>query len=238
MARRLSNLDVLRQLLGVYWLNDTATTTTTAGTAAKGAKSLDLTDGSGLVAGDEFRIGDNGDQSEIVVIDTIVTNTVTPKLPLARAIASGEDVTLLSAVNVGATTRDGFQFNPSQSRDDLEVGTQLDAYLSTPGALVREIGFACQDFNAENLALYFGIDETDTAIVDANGITLNPDDFLTRGFQPWKFEGLLKGGESVVWYQFAAEVGAIAQAIQIAFGTNTSLPLSMVVAGNHSVLIE
>ena len=240
MTRRLSSLDVLRRMTGVYWLSDTATTGTVDANAAKGTNDVTLGTGEGtsFTAGDEVRIGPNGDLSEICTIESIATDVLTMKRTLSRAIASGEDVTKLLAVNLGATDENGIQFTPSQSIEDIPAGTQLEVYLSEPGVLTREITFNLRDFNPENLAQAFGIDETDTTIVDTKGITLNPDDFLTVGQVPWKFEGLLKGGEAVTAYFFAADVAAVNNNMQFVFGTATVIPITLRLAGSQSFLIE
>ncbi len=238
MARRLSSLDVLRKMTGVFWLDDTATTTTVNGAVSKGSQTIVLTSGASFAIGDEIRIGANGDNSEIVLIENLVTNTVTATLPVSRDIANGEDVMKLSAVDLGATDEGGVNYTPTQPIEDIEAGTQLDVYLSVPGPLVRELSFNLRDFNPENLAIVFGIDESDSNIVDTKGITLNPDDFLSVGYLPWKFEGLLQGGESVTGYMFAAQVAAVNGGMQFAFRTATILPVNLRVDGSQSFVIE
>lgn len=239
MTRRLSNLDVLRRMTGVFWLSDSATTGTTDDTSAKGTRVVHLGtgEGSSFAAGDEVRIGDNGDQAEIAVVDSVASDDLTMKLPLSRAIASGETVTKLTPVDVGATDENGVQYTPNQNLEDIEAGTQLDIYLSEPGPLIREASFNLRDFNPENLAVVFGIDETDTDIVDATGITLNPDDFLSVGFLPWKAECLLKGGEAVTVY-WVGEIASVNGNMQFAFGTATVLPVNQRLAGSQWFLIE
>jgi len=239
MTRRLSNLDVLRRMTGVFWLSDSATTGTTDATAAKGTKDVTVGTGEGanFTAGDEVRIGANGDNAELAVIESIATDVLTMKLPLSRAIASGETVTKLTPVDVGATDENGVQYTPNQNLDDIEAGTQLDIYLSEPGPLVRELNFNLRDFNPENLAVVFGIDETDTDIVDPKGVTLNPDDFLSVGILPWKAECLLKGGEAVTVY-WNGEIASVNGNMQFAFGTATVLPVTQRLAGSQWFLIE
>lgn len=240
MARRLSSLDVLRKMTGVYWLKDDTGTGTTSATANKGTKDVDLGggEGSNFTAGDEVRIGSNGPNAEICQVASIATDTLTMELPLSRNIASGEAVTELQAINLGATDEGGVNYTPTQPIEDIEAGTQLDVYLSVPGPLVRELSFNLRDFNPENLAIVFGIDESDSNIVDTKGITLNPDDFLSVGYLPWKFEGLLQGGESVTGYMFAAQVAAVNGGMQFAFRTATILPVNLRVDGSQSFLIE
>lgn len=238
MARRLSALDVYHKMTGIFFLKDTATTTTTNGTATKGTKVIDFTSAASFTVGDEIRIGDNGNNAEVCVIDIIAVNTVTMKLPFSRDIANGEDVTLLEAVDLGATDENGVNLNTDQDEVTVEAGTQQNTYLFIPGNLEEGMTWNLRDFNAENIASSVGLDETDTDIVDANGVVLIPNDFISETFKPWKFEGLLEGGEAVTGYVYSAKVSNATQALQFAYGVATVIPYNLRSNGNRAFLIE
>lgn len=233
--RALSNLDRLRAFSAVFWMKDTATTGTTAQAETKGATSITLGagEGSGFADGDEFRLGPLGGTGFQAVIDTVSTDTLNLVGTLPRAVAAGETVTKLSAVNLGATTTDGINYQPNQSIEDIEAGTQLDIYDSEPGVLTRETTFSLFGFNEENLAVFFGIDEEDTTIVSADAIVLNPDDFLSRGVIPWKSEHIRKDGVGVTHY-WMAEVAAVNGGLQFAYRAETAIPITQRLTGIES----
>jgi hypothetical protein len=99
MARALSSQKILHKLTGIFFLKDTATTGAVETGVAKGVKTFDLGTGEGtnFAAGDEIRIGSNGDKAEICKILTVVTDAVTVELPLTRAVVATEVVTKLQA---------------------------------------------------------------------------------------------------------------------------------------------
>ncbi len=239
MTRRLSALDVYHRMTGIFFSNDAGTSTTTTNTAAKGTKVIDFASVAGLAVGDVVRIGDAGsNQSEVAIIDIIAVLVVTMKLPFSRAIASGETVELLAFTDLGATDESGVNVNVAQDEVEVIAGTQQNVYLFIPGSLDVAVVFALRDFTPENLATSAGLDETDTAIVDANGVVLVPDDFASKVGVTWKFEGSLEGGEAVTGFIFSAKVVNVNQAMQFAFGNATIIPTSLRSIGNFSYLIE
>lgn len=239
MTRRLTALDVYHRMTGLFFSFDTATVTTTTNTAAKGTKVVDLTSIAGLAAGDVVRIGDAGaNNSEVVVIDTVLVLTLTAKLPFSRAIAAAETVTLLDFTDLGATDENGVNVEVNQDEVEVIAGTQQDVYLFIPGSLDVAVTFALRDFTPENLATAAGLDETDTAVVDANGVVLVPSDFGSKVGVTWKFEGSLEGGEAVTGFIYSAKVVVVNQALQFAFGNATIVPTALRSIGNFAFLIE
>ena len=239
MTRRLSALDVFHRMTGIFFSADTATTTTTTNTAAKGTKVIDFTAITGFAVGDVVRIGDAGSNTaEVAVIDIIAVLVVTMILPFSRAIAIGETVTLLSFQDLGATDENGVTLNISQDEVEVIAGTQQNVYLFIPGSLDVGMAFTLRDFTPEGLATAAGLDELDTAIVDADGVVLVPDDFASKVGVTWKFEGSLEGGEAVTGFVFSAKVVNVNQALQFAFGIATIIPVNLRSIGNFSFLIQ
>ena len=239
MTRRLSALDVYHRMTGIFFSNDTATATTTTNTAAKGDKVIDVTSAAGFAIGDVVRIGVAGaNDSEVAIIDGIAALVITMKLPFSRAIVAAETFTLLAFTDLGATDESGVNVNVAQDEVEVIAGTQQNVYLFIPGSLDVAVVFALRDFTAENLATSAGLDETDTAIVDANGVVLVPDDFASKVGVTWKFEGSLEGGEAVTGFIFSAKVVNVNQAMQFAFGNATIIPTALRSIGNFSYLIE
>lgn len=240
MTRRLSALDVYHRMTGIFFSRDAGTTTTTAGTAAKGAKTVDVTSAVGFADGDEIRIGDQGSQNaEVNVIDSVAgAPSITFLLPMSRAISAAESFDLLTFTDLGATDEAGVNLNVAQDEVEVIAGTQQNVYLFIPGSLDVALVFALRDFTAENLATASGLDETDLTIVDVNGVVLAPNDFATKVGVSWKFEGSLEGGEAVTGYVFAAKVVNVNQAMQFAFGNATIIPVNLRSIGNWSFLIQ
>ena len=197
MTRLLSAQQVYHRMTGVFFFNDTAPTGLVATGGAKGSKTIVLTAGDvaamTLVVGDEIRFGANGNLAEVNIVDVIAVETLTLKLPLSRTVAIGEVATKLAAVDLGVTDENGVSFETTQDETALQAGTQRQTYLFIGGSIEQQLTMALRDFNQENLAKIFGIVETDTDIVDPNGIVLNPEDFIVQGNVAWKFEGLLEG---------------------------------------------
>ncbi len=239
MTRRLTALDVYHRMTGLFFSFDTATTTTTTNTAAKGDKVIDVTSAAGFAIGDVVRIGDAGaNNSEVAIIDGIAALVITMKLPFSRAIASAEVFTLLDFTDLGATDENGVNVEVNQDEIEVIAGTQQDVYLFIPGSLDVAVTFALRDFTPENLATAAGLDETDTAVVDANGVVLVPADFGTKVGVTWKFEGSLEGGEAVTGFIYSAKVVVVNQALQFAFGNATIIPTALRSIGNFAFLIE
>ena len=247
MARGLSAEKILHRMTGVFWLKDAAPTGTidTGGGAAKGGVSITLTAGDvvamGLVVGDEIRIGPNGNLAEVNVIKTIAVEVLTLDIPLGRAAAVGEVVTKLVATDLGCTDENGITFATTQDETPVICGTQRQTYLFIGGNIDQALTFALRDFEVENIAKMFGIDEDDATIVDATGppksIMLNPDDFTNFGNAPFKFEGLLEDSTPVVFYVFSAKVAVVNGDITAVFGTATILPVNMRANGNSAAVI-
>ncbi len=240
MTRRLSALDVYHRMTGIFFSRDAGTSTTTAGTAAKGGKTVDFTSAVGFADGDEIRIGDEGSQNaEVNVIDSIAgAPSITFLLPFSRAILAAEAIELLTFTDLGATDEAGVNLNVSQDEVEVIAGTQQNVYLFIPGSLDVALVFALRDFTSENLATASGLDETDVTIVDGKNVVLVPNDFATKVGVSWKFEGSLEGGEAVTGYVFAAKVVNVNQAMQFAFGNATIIPVNLRSIGNYSFLIQ
>lgn len=232
MTRILSAQDVYHRMTGVFFFDDLAPTGLVATGGAKGTKSVTLTAGDvaamGLVDGDEIRLGPNGNTAEVNSLDGApAAEVLTLNLPLSRAIAIGEVATKLSAIDLGATDENGVSFETTQDETALASGTQRQTFLFIGGSIEQQLTMALREFNQENLAKVFGIVESDTTIVDVNGIVLNPDDFLVQSNIPWKFEGLLEGGQAVTGFVMSAKVAVVNATLQFAFGTATILPLTL-----------
>lgn len=213
--RALSSNKVWKQLTGIFRGDDSATTTTTNGTAVKGATSIDFTSAASFAIGDKIRIGANGEDAEVNVIQNIVTNTVTVVAPFSRAIASGETVTKLTAVDLGAMDESGFTPTWEQSEEDIIAGDRVQVYARIPGALNKRLRFNLRDFEKENLASMIGADESDTAIVGTNAVVLADADYLSLGFKPWWAEGVLIDGTAVTAIVMSAKVSSTNAEMQL-----------------------
>lgn len=240
MARTLSSQAVFHQLTGVFRLDDSATTSLVAGTPPiKGAKAFDVTtsEGSNFTAGDRIRIGSNGGTAEIVEVDSIATDTLNLLLPLSRALTVGEVVTKLTAEDLGATDENGVNLEISMGEVAIIAGTQKQTYLFINQNIEEQMSFALRDFDGENIAASLGMDDTDTDLVDANGVTIPMDDVASVTYQPWCFEGLLEGGKSVTAFVFSAKVASLNQTMQFVEGQATIIPFTLRSNGNRSFLI-
>lgn len=243
MTRLLSAQQVYHRMTGVFFFDDAAPTGLVATGGAKGTKTVTLTAGDvaamSIVDGSEMRFGPNGNTAEVNIVDgPPAAEVLTLKLPLSRTIAVGEVATRLDPIDLGATDENGISFETTQDETALVAGTQRQTYLFIGGSIEQQLTMALRDFNQENLAKVFGIVESDTTIVDVNGIVLNPDDFLVQSNIPWKWEGLLEGGEAVTGFNFSAKVSTINATLQFAFGTATILPLTLRPNGAASFVIE
>ncbi len=239
MTRALSSQKVFHQLTGVFRGDDSATTTTTAGTATKGTEtSLAFTSAASFAVGDKFRVGANGNTAEVNEIDSISTNDVTPKLPWSRNIASGEDITKLDAEDLGATDENGVNLETSMGETPVVAGTQKQTYLYINQNVEEQMTFALRDFDAENLAASLGLDETDTGIVGTNGVVILPNEFATVSYCPWWFEGLLEDATAVTGFIYSAKVSSANQTLQFVEGQPTIIPFTMRSNGNRSFLLE
>ncbi len=246
MTRALSPQKVLHRMTGVFFFTDAAPTGLVVTGDAKGGNTITLTAGDvaamSLVVGSEIRFGPNGATAEVNQIEAIAVEVLTLKIPLARAVAIAEVATLLIANDLGATDENGVTFATTQDETPVIAGTQRQTYLFIGGNIDQALTFALRDFDVENLAKLFGIDESDATIVDSTGpataIALNPDDFTTNSARPFKFEGLLEDNTAVTFYIFSAKVAVVNADIAATFGTATILPVNMRSNGNASVLIE
>ncbi len=247
MSRALSAEKILHRLTGVFWLKDTAFVGTTDAVQAKGDLQITLTAGDvaamgPLADGDEIRIGSNGNLAEVNIVNgTPAGEVVTLAIPLGRAIATGEVVTVLTALDLGCTDENGITFATTQDETPVICGTQRQTYLFIGGNIDQALTFALRDFEVENIAKMFGIDEDDTTVVVVTGppkaIMLNPDDFTTFGNAPFKFEGLQEDSTPVVFYIFSAKVAVVNGDITAVFGTATILPINMRANGNSAAVI-
>ena len=240
MARDNTSQKVLHKLTGLFFLKDTATTGAVDTGVSKGAKAFDVGTGEGtnFAAGDEIRVGSNGDQAEICKIASVASDTLNLELPVTRDIAATEVVTKLEAVNLGKPTEEGISPSITGSETKVSAGTQLGAYLYIPGEVEQGLSCSLRNFEKENIALALGIDETDTDIVDTGGIAVAISDIVSETFKPWKITGLLEDLTTVTWYQFAAKVAAPDVTLKMAFGFPTEVPIKLRCVGGFSTLFE
>lgn len=246
MARALAAEKVLHRMTGVFWLEDTAPTATITAGVAKGGTVVTLTAGDvaalSLADGDEIRIGNNGNLAEINIVDGAPAGeVVTLQIPVGRAIGNTEVFTKLTATDLGCTDENGITFATTQDETAVICGTQRQTYLFIGGNIDQALTFALRDFEVENIAKMFGMDEADSTIIDTTGpvksIMLNPDDFTTFGNAPFKFEGLLEDNTPVVFFVFSAKVAVVNGDISAVFGTATILPVNMRANGNSAAVI-
>jgi hypothetical protein len=242
MARTLSSQAVFHSLTGVFRLDTTATTgaVDTGGGASKGAItaiSLGAGEGASFSAGDRIMIG-SGSTAEVNEIATVATDDVTPKLPWSRDIAVGETVTLLTAVDLGATDENGVSLETTQGETAIVAGTQKKTYLYINQNIEEQMTFALRDFDAENIAAAFGMSDSASGVVGTNGVVLVLDDAVTETYQPWCFEGLLEGGTAVTAFIFSAKVASVNTTMAFAEGQATVIPFTLKSNGNRSFLLE
>lgn len=237
MARTLSSQKVFHSLTGIYRLDDSVTTTTTAGTAAKGAiTALDFTDAASFLADDKIRVGANGNTAEILEIASISTNAVTMKLPYSRAIASGETITKLTAEDLGATDENGVNIETSQGEVAIIAGTMAGTYLHINQNVEEQFTFALRDFEKENIIASLGMDETDVGYVSTLGAVIPIGDVASQTYQPWYFTGVLEDGTVVDATIYSAKVAAANQTLQLVEGQAAILPFALRSNGNRSFL--
>ena len=241
MARALSSQKVFHQLTGVFRMDDSATTSLVATTTpAKGSKDIDVTtaEGSSFTVGDRIRIGSNGNNAEICEIASIATDKLTVVLPLSRALVITEVITVLTAVNFGATDENGVNLETTQGETPIVAGTQKITYLFINQNLEEQLSFALRDFDAENLAASLGMSDSSSGIVDASGVTLPLDvDTVTQSYVPWIFEGLLEDSTAVTAFVFAAKVASANQTMQFVEGQATIIPFTLRSIGNRAFII-
>ena len=192
MTRLLNEQEVLHDLRTVGWLNDVASTETLDGAVAAEATTFDVQTGEGtsFAAGDLWRIGAQGGTSEVIEVESVSTDTITPVLPIAFAHADDVDVTELTLVDVGHTSDEGLSVETTQEETELAAGTQRATFLFIPGRVGEALVMSLLGYNPENLAMTLGVDEEDAAkVVAAAGVQLLQDDYGTWTTKPWKFEG-------------------------------------------------
>jgi hypothetical protein len=240
MTRLLTNQEVYHDLRTVGFYSDTGTPTTLANPAAAGDMTVDCTSVSGFAANDVLRVGDNGNTADVGIIASISSNTVTFNQPLAFAHAAGASVTEQLFVDMGATTDAGVSFETTQDETPLAAGTQIATYLYLPGATEQQVTFNMLNFNAENLAQAFGIDETDSNYVTTSpeGIVLNQNVFASMGEKPWKFEGIREDAKTVTMHVYAAKVSATNVTIPMSTGTASEIPFALRSTGAVAIQYE
>ncbi len=240
MARALSSQKVFHQLTGVFRLDDSGVNSLTVSPVqAKGTKTIDVTpaEGSMFTAGDEIRIGPNGNTAEVNVVESISTDELTLRLPLTRQVEIGEVITVLSAVDLGATDENGVNIETTMGETPIIAGTQKKTYLFINQNLEEQLTWALRDFDPENIAASLGLDELSSGIVDVNGVSLPLDDVITQTNQPWKFEGLLEDATAVTAFVFSAKVASANQSLQFAEGQATIISFTLRSNGNRSFLL-
>lgn len=240
MARLNSNQEVFHDLRTVGFYADDATSTTTSGALSVGDTAVAVTSDSGFSVGDVIRVGANGNTCDVIEASAVTGNTITSKLPLANAHASGVAVTLLTLTDLGATTEAGVTIDISQDETPLVAGTQKGVYLYLSGSVEQQLSWSCLNFNPENLLQSVGVDETSSNYFSSspNGAVLNPNVFASLGEKPWLFEGLREDASTVQVRFYAAKVAAANQSITLTTGTAAEVPFQLRSTGAYHVLIE
>ena len=240
MARALSSQKVFHQLSALYRLDDNVLSSTdvTVGALKGSLTTITVADGSGISTGDYIRVGANGDGAEIQRV-TVATNDLTPDLPWSRDIVAADAadvVQLLDAIDLGATDENGINLETSMGETPIVAGTQKNTYLYINQAVEEQFSFALRDFEKENIALTLGLDETDTGIVNTNGVVVIPDEFGSKGFSPYMAEGLLEDATAVTALIYSAKVVAPNQTLNLTEGQATILACSMRSNGNRAFI--
>ncbi len=238
MARALSSQKVFHQMTGIFLFNDSATTSLLTDAPAIGTKVLNVTatEGSMFTVGGVCRVGPNGNLAEVNQIETIATDALTFRLPFHRALAIGEVITVLTAVDLGATDDNGVNLETTQAETAIIAGTQRSTYLFIPQNVEEALTWSLRDFEKENLATSLGLDEASTAVVDTNGVVLNPNNFASLTNKPWKMEGLLEDGTAVTSFIYSAKIAAGNQTLQFVHGQATVIPFALRSNGARSFM--
>jgi hypothetical protein len=241
MARALSSQKVFHQLSALYRLDDNvlAATDVTVGALKGSLTTITVASAAGIVTGDYIRVGANGDTAEVQKV-TVATNDITPDLPWSRDIVAADAsdvVQLLDAIDLGATDENGINLETAMGETPIVAGTQKNTYLYINQAVEEQFSFAMRDFEAENIAMTLGLDESDTGIVSANGVVIIPDEFGSKGYCPWMAEGLLEDASPVTALIYSAKVVAPNQTLNLTEGQATILACSMRSNGNRAFLI-
>jgi hypothetical protein len=242
MTRLLTNQEVYHDLRTVGFYNDAGGgSTTLAAGASFGDITITLAAASTFANGDVIRVGALSNTVDIAIIASGGgTTTLTLKQPIAFAQANGSAVEELAFTDMGATTDAGVSFETTQDETPLAAGTQIATYLYLPGATEQQVTFAMLNFNAENLAQAFGIDETDSNYVTSSpeGIVLNQNVFASLGVKAWKFEGIREDAKTVIMHVYAAKVSATNVTIPMSTGTASEIPFALRSTGAVSIKYE
>lgn len=231
MPRLNTNQEVFERLVAVGLLRDanggTPASSTLATAAAKAATTIDVQtgDGADFTTDMLIRIG-SGDKLEENIVASVATDTITLKMPLAYAHASGEAVHQRTRVIVGEPTDDGVTASWEAELTDVEVATSFRPYIRLRTGTTYNIEFAVVNFNLENLAAAAGIPEGDiTGTGDATSphqLLISDDTMLTdENISLWA-QGVRVNGTTYEVHGFGIDIDP-SQTLQLQKGGQTSI---------------
>lgn len=205
-----------------YFL-DTATTTTTTGVTAKDAVLINFTSATSFANDEWFRIG-TGDEAQFFQVASKVTNAVTTKTPVYRAIPAGATITKVTATRLAGVGPDGVQVQVGGTVEPLRIAERRLSIGLRMGAANVSAVIPVVDISLENLARVMGIPQSQVA----GGRLPVGDQIGTATLEGVYARGLLQDG-TIAWVIFAGnamDVSAVAVTINNS-GPAATVPITV-----------
>jgi hypothetical protein len=225
MPRTKTKGELWKRLDYAYVLRDDATpvTDTLNGAIVAGAATFDLQTGEGadFSTDDRGRIGAE-DEIEEFVVESVATDEITPKSEVAFDHADGKPVELREQIDLGHLTDDGVRFQTPGDHNPINVVTRTLAWGYIVGHTEQIAEFSLANWNLENIATSFGIDEGDISgagtAADPYRLVIDPEGYNADINMSFVFEGSRHDGSTLRGELWAAEPDITAMNAQLARG--------------------
>lgn len=197
VTRRASKGDVFGSLdeVGLF-ANETAGTpvsTTTSGTNAAGQSVVNVASGTGVAAGQWYRIGAIGsDTVEFHRVASVSVNAVTLADRLLRAIPAATAFVQQKLVPFAGLADDGVRFGINGSVEPIRIGTSRLSVGMRPGDAAPQVSFSLIDVSLANFASALGIAASD---IVGGRLPLKGSNVGKATMDGFYLRGLLKNGE-------------------------------------------
>ncbi|HYW30578.1 MAG TPA: hypothetical protein VE869_03650 [Gemmatimonas sp.] len=150
---------------------------------AAGALAFDVVDATGLVVGQDLRVG-SGETGELVRVTAVTAETISIDKKLKFAHVAGENVVELAAISIGVPEADGVRVNFGAETTDVFSAIQRTGYGVLNGYVDLGVSSRLMAITADVLALSLGLPRAElfgdgTAAVQTG--TTGPRGFTSDG---------------------------------------------------------
>lgn len=237
MARRNLKGELFAHITDAGVFRDTAgggSSTAAAALPAAGSYStLNVASGTNFVAGDFYRLRAVDNYPEIGQVDSIVTNAITPRYPLHRALVVGDPVVEQTQVSFGHIAQDGIKYNCAVSQEDVRAANRRLWLGQLLGYGKITLEFSVLGYNLENILAALGMLDTSANILGA-GTQADPTRAFIDGTKIreqndlcWYVNGTRKDGRVLLLQAWGCELDYTAVEHALARGKATATPIRL-----------